>query len=176
MASFQEQSADFLKNEYLAKIELAIAPLTTAQIWWRPNDASNSIGNLMLHLAGNVRQWIVGGVAGGDMGRDRSLEFATRDEIAADDLLRRLRSSVRDACTVIDDVSDARLDEPRKIQGFQTTVLGAIYHVVEHFSMHTGQIIMLAKMQTGRETGFYRTSEDGTVEPVFTARRAFAAE
>lgn len=174
--TFQKQSADYLRTEFLPKIELAIAPLSPAQIWWRPNEASNSIGNLMLHLAGNVRQWIVGGVSQSDVERDRDAEFSAREPLSADELLTRLRSVVDEACAVIEQVSDAELAEPRHIQRFDTTVLGAIYHVVEHFSMHTGQIILLSKAQTGRGAGFYRVRADGTPEPVFSSRRAFTKD
>ena len=174
--TFQKQSADYLRTEFLPKIELAIAPLTLDQIWWRPNEASNSIGNLMLHLAGNVRQWIVGGVRQLDTPRDRDAEFSNREHVGADELLNRLRAAVDEASAIIDRVSDAELAEPRQIQRFDTTVLGAIYHVVEHFSMHTGQIILLAKAQTGRDAGFYRVREDGTPEPVFSSRRAFSKD
>jgi uncharacterized damage-inducible protein DinB len=173
---FQKQSVDYLKSEYLTKIELAIAPLTIEQIWWRPNEASNSIGNLMLHLAGNVREWIVGGVGGQTISRDRDREFSTRGSLSAAELTARLRSVVEEACDVIGQVSDPMLQEFRSIQRFDTTVFGAIYHVVEHFAMHTGQIILLAKAQTGRDAGFYKVRADGTPEPVFSTRRAFTNE
>jgi uncharacterized damage-inducible protein DinB len=164
---FQQQSADYLKSEYLAKIELAIDPLTAEQIWWRPNDASNSIGNLMLHLAGNVRQWIVGGVSGQDVDRNRDWEFSTRDQLSTVQLTKRLRAVVDDACAVIVKVPDDELGQPRTIQGFETTVFGAIYHVVEHFAMHTGQIILLAKAPTAKDAGFYRARADGTLEELY---------
>lgn len=170
---FQEQSADYLRNEYLPKIELAIAPLTLDQVWWRPNEASNSIGNLVLHLTGNVRQWISGGVAQRGVNRDRAAEFATRERLEPTELSSRLRVAVDEACKVIESVTDIQLAEPRQVQGFDTTVFGAIYHVVEHFAMHTGQIILLAKAQTGRDAGFYRIREDGTLEPTISSRRAF---
>lgn len=166
--AFLAQSREYLGVEYMAKIERAIAPLTTEQVWWRANDASNSIGNLMLHLSGNVRQWIVGGVGGGDMTRDRAHEFASRDALPAAVLLADLRQSVDAACTVLARIEASSLNERRQIQRFDTTVLGAIYHVVEHFSMHTGQIILLAKMQTGQDAGFYRLRADGTPEPTWT--------
>lgn len=164
---FQDQSARYLRHDYLRRIELAIEPLTLDQIWWRPNEASNSIGNLMLHLAGNVRQWIIGGVARESHTRDRNLEFSTREQRSVEDLKAILRSAVEDACAVIEQVTDAELAEPRTIQRFDTTVFGAIYHVVEHFAMHTGQIILLAKAQTGKDAGFYRVRPDGTPERLY---------
>lgn len=173
---FQLQSVRYLRDEYVPKIESVLGPLTLDQIWWRPNDASNSIGNLILHLSGNVRQWIVGGIAGKDVTRNRDLEFSTRERLGAAELMRTLRSDVDAACGVIERVTDSVLDEPRTIQRFETTVFGAIYHVVEHFAMHTGQIIFLAKAQTGRDAGFYRLREDGTPEPTLTQRQAFAKD
>jgi uncharacterized damage-inducible protein DinB len=164
---FQAQSATYLRHDYLRRIELAIAPLSIDQIWWRPNEASNSIGNLMLHLAGNVRQWILGGVGREQMARDRDFEFSTREERSIEDLRAILRSAVEDACAVIEQVTDLELAESRTIQRFETTVFGAIYHVVEHFAMHTGQIILLAKAQTGKDAGFYRVRPDGTPERLF---------
>ncbi len=165
---FVAQSRDYLRDEFLKKIERAIEPLSTEQLWWRANDASNSIGNLMLHLAGNVRQWIVGGVGGTATARDRAREFATRDMLPASALVAELRQAVDEACDTLDRVDVASLTDAREVQRFNTTILGAIYHVVEHFSMHTGQIIMLAKMQTGTDAGFYRLRADGTPEPTWT--------
>lgn len=164
---FIKQSTTYLKQDYLPRIERVIAPLTIDQIWWRPNEASNSIGNLMLHLSGNVRQWIVGGVGKQDMTRDRDLEFSNREQIGVEELVTRLRAAVNDACAVIEGVSDDQLAEPRQVQRFDTTVFGAIYHVVEHFAMHTGQIILLAKAQTGKDAGFYRVRPDGTPERLY---------
>jgi len=171
--AFLAQSREYLGVEYMAKIERAIEPLTTEQLWWRANEASNSIGNLMLHLAGNVRQWIVGGVGGADMTRDRAREFATRDILPAPALISELRQAVDEACAVLDRIDPLTLSERRQIQRFNTTVLGAIYHVVEHFSMHTGQIILLAKMQTGQDAGLYRLRADGTPEPTWISVRPF---
>lgn len=172
--SFLAQSREYLAVEYLRKIERAIEPLSTEALWWRANDASNSIGNLMLHLAGNVRQWIVGGVGKQNVTRDRAQEFAAREMLPASALIAELRQAVNDACEVLDRVDPKSFMEPLQVQRFNTTVMGAIYHVVEHFAMHTGQIIMLAKMQTGRDAGFYRLRADGTPEPTWTdGPRAF---
>lgn len=166
-ALFVQQSREYF-GEYLAKIETVIAPLTVEQVWWRPNEASNSIGNLMLHLAGNVRQWMVGGVGKDDVTRDRAREFATREMVPVATLVAELRGAVDEAVAVLDRLNLECLADRRQIQRFDTNVLGAIYHVVEHFSMHTGQIIMLAKMQTAKDAGFYKLRADGTPEPTWT--------
>lgn len=164
---FLAQSAEYLSRDYLPRIERALAQLDEADIWWRPNEASNSIGNLVLHLAGNARQWILSGVAGRPDVRRRQEEFDQRDPIPRAELLDRLRETVAEVDEAIRAVRADQLLEPRHIQGYDTTVLDAIYHVVEHFSMHTGQIILLAKARTGRDLGFYRV-EGGIAKPTWT--------
>ena len=114
-----------------------------------------------------------------DVTRDRDLEFATRDGAPVPVLVAELTQAVDASCAVLTDLeARASLDPsvllaPLEIQRFETTVLGAVYHVVEHFSMHTGQIILLAKMHTGRDAGFYRLRSDGTPEPTWTETRPF---
>jgi uncharacterized damage-inducible protein DinB len=132
--------------------------LTDEQIWWRPNEASNSIGNLVLHLCGNARQWIVCGVGGAPSTRDRDAEFAQRGVIERDELVRLLRSTLADVESTLRDVTSRDpqvLLERRTIQGSNVDVLEAIFHVTEHFSMHAGQIIMLTKMLTASDLRFY---------------------
>ena len=120
-------------------------------MWWRPNEASNSIGNLVLHLCGNVTQWIIGGVGGRPYERHRQQEFDERTHIPARELLRRLRAVVEEADEVISGLDAKALLTSRQIQGYDVTVLEAVYHVVEHFGMHTGQIILLSKARTGAD-------------------------
>jgi uncharacterized damage-inducible protein DinB len=147
--TFLGESRHYLRGAYLAAIERSVAPLTDAQVWWRPNEASNSIGNLILHLSGNVRQWIVGGVGQQPNERNRQLEFDERKAIPKEQLLARLRTVLDEADAVLASLTEADLTESREIQGDDTTVLKAIYHVVEHFSTHTGQILWIVKSQLG---------------------------
>ena len=147
--TFLDESRQYLRSAYLTAIERSVAPLTDAQVWWRPNEASNSIGNLILHLSGNVRQWIVGGVGRQPNERNRQQEFDEREAIPKEQLLARLRTVLHEADEVLASVTEAGLTERREIQGHDTTVLKAIYHVVEHFSTHTGQILWIAKSQLG---------------------------
>ncbi|HXQ72430.1 MAG TPA: DinB family protein [Pyrinomonadaceae bacterium] len=151
---------EFLVEEYLPKIERCLERLTDEQIWWRPNEESNSIGNLVLHLCGNARQWIVAGVGGAADGRDRDAEFAQRESIARGELLALLRSTLTDIESVLKNLRPETLLERRTIQGSDVDALEAIFHVTEHFSMHTGQIIMLTKMLTSSDLRFYGF-EDG---------------
>jgi uncharacterized damage-inducible protein DinB len=145
------KSRSLLVSDYMPKIERCLDRLTETDVWWRPNEASNSIGNLVLHLCGNVTMWILGGVGELSFERNRQLEFDERRQIPAADLRRRLTSVVQDADRVIGSVAGDRLLHRRHIQGYDVTVLEAIYHVIEHFGMHTGQIILLAKARVGQD-------------------------
>lgn len=161
--AFLHESRTLLVGDYLPKIERSVTLLTDEQIWWRANSASNSIGNLLLHLSGNVRQWIVVGLGGAVDERDRDAEFAQRDVVPRDELLNRLRETLREADQTLANFDDARLLDQFTIQGTETSALAAIMHVVEHFSMHTGQIIMLTKLQTAADLRFYDFEDDKPV-------------
>jgi len=161
--AFVDQSRRFLLAEYLPKIERCVHALSDEDVWWRPNDASNSVGNLLLHLSGNVRQWIVSGVGGAPDARRRQQEFDARTPMATTALLARLRETLEDADRVLAELDGDRLLEPCRIQGLDVTVLEAVYHVVEHFSTHVGQIIYVTKLRTGRDLSFYEMAEDGSV-------------
>ena len=139
----------------LSKIEQAVARLTDEQVWAREHDAENAVGNLLLHLAGNVRQWIIVGVGGGDDRRDRDAELAQRDLVPAPYLLARLHATIEEADRVLDAVEPETLLAKRSIQVYEVTVLHAIHHCVEHFSGHTGQILWAVKRMTGKDLGFY---------------------
>ncbi|MGO8757395.1 MAG: DUF1572 family protein [Terracidiphilus sp.] len=138
------------------RIEECVAPLTEEQIWWRPNPASNSIGNLLLHLNGNVRQWIVDSFSKHADQRDRPAEFAAQSGLGGAELIARLGATLDEAAKVLDRLTVDDLFAPREIQGYKTRGLDAIYHVVEHFGMHYGQIAYIAKSLTGRDLGFYK--------------------
>jgi hypothetical protein len=149
--AFLEKSRSLLTSDYLPKIEQCLDRLSTADVWWRANEASNSIGNLILHLCGNVTMWIIGGVGALPFERDRQLEFDERRQISPVDLRTRIRRIVHDADQVMSAVESQDLLSRRQIQGYDVSVLEAIYHVVEHFGMHTGQIIMLSKARVGED-------------------------
>lgn len=158
--AFLERASAFLLGDYLPKIERCLEKLTDDQIWWRANEESNSIGNLILHLSGNARQWIICGVGGQPDHRNRDAEFAQRGVIARDELLTLLRSTLAEVDTTLRTFDPSLLLEYRKIQGNDVELLYAIFHVTEHFSMHTGQIIMLTKMLTASDLRFYEFEED----------------
>ena len=152
-----------LLTDYLAKIEQCLSLLTDEQIWWRANLESNSIGNLLLHLSGNVRQWIVVGLGGADDKRNRDAEFAQRDIIPRAELLDRLRRTLNEADATLVRFDPERLLDQFTIQKLEVSGLAAIFHVVEHFSMHTGQIIMLTKMLVNIDLQFYDFKEGAPI-------------
>jgi uncharacterized damage-inducible protein DinB len=152
---FLAQSREYLTGHYLPKLLAALEVLSDADLWWRPHEAANSAGNLVLHLAGNIRQWVVSGVGGAPDQRDRATEFALRDPLTRAELVARITEAVLEADGVIAATDPASLGERRAIQGRQVTLFQAIYHAVEHFGMHTGQIIYIAKLRSGSDLGFY---------------------
>jgi uncharacterized damage-inducible protein DinB len=164
--TFLARSRYYLAGEYPAKIRLAVQGLPHELIWRRTNEESNSIGNLLLHLSGNISQWIVAGVGGRSVDRNRPAEFQARDGPGAAELLSRLESTVREADAVLAQLDEGDLSQRLVIQGRQTTALAAIYHVVEHFSMHTGQILMLAKALAPGTVKFYDDA-DGIAVPLW---------
>jgi uncharacterized damage-inducible protein DinB len=153
--AFITRSRHHFAEDFMPKIERCLELLTDEQIWWRPNPQANSIGNLLLHLSGNVRQWIVCGVGGASDARDRDSEFAQRAIIPRDELLARLKQTLSEADAALARLDSDKLLEPKQIQGCDVSLLEAILHVVEHFSMHTGQIILMAKMFAEVDLGFY---------------------
>lgn len=153
--AFIDQSRRYLSAEYVPKIRRCVRELSDDELWWRPNDRSNSVGNLILHLAGNVRQWVIAGICEEADVRERQAEFDADGGPHRDDLMGRLESTVEAADRVLASLSPGRLLERRVVQGREVTVLEAIYHAVEHFGMHTGQIVYITKLRTGADLGFY---------------------
>ena len=145
---FIAQSRGFLSADYLPKIERCLEALTDEDVWWRANEGSNSIGILLLHLDGSTRAWIVGVAGGIQSPRDRQQEFDEREHIPRAELISRLRQTLTEVDGVLARLAVDVLLERRQARDEEVTVLFAVYHAVEHFAMHTGQIIMLAKMRS----------------------------
>ncbi len=154
---FIDHSRHLLVGSYLPRIERCLEKIPDEHIWWRASPESNSIGNLMLHLAGNVRQWIVSGLDGVPDVRERQREFDERGPLPRADVQSRLKETMAEADRVLAHLDPSTLLERRRIQGYDVAVMEAIYQVVEHFSMHTGQIILLTKISTG-DLAFYDVS------------------
>lgn len=151
--SFWHLSARYL-DEYLEKITRAIDGLSDQDIWWRPAEDSNSIGNLLLHLSGNLSLWIGHGLGGGSARRDRTGELAADRSITGAEALALLRTAVARCCRLLEAHADDDLDAPAFVQGYRVDRRGALFHAVEHMSYHTGQIVWIAKMRRGPGHGF----------------------
>lgn len=152
---FIDQSVKQLQQR-AAHIETCLAKLTDDQVWSRGAAHENAIGNLILHLCGNVRQWIGKGVGGHQNIRDRDSEFSAGGGLSAAELVSRLNQTVEQACAILKDVTPERLAEEIDPQDGPVSVLGAIYHVVGHFQLHAGQIIFATKIYAGEDLGLYR--------------------
>jgi uncharacterized damage-inducible protein DinB len=146
---FLSDSRAFLTQDYLPKIERSVSQLTPEQIWFRANDASNSIGNLLLHLSGSSRYWAIEVIGRQAIGRIREQEFDRREPLSPERLLADLRAGVADVDRRLAELSAETLLEKRTSHDEEVTVLWCVYHIVEHFSMHTGQILSMAKALVG---------------------------
>ena len=145
-SGFIEESRKTL-TEARDKIVHCLKQLNDDQANWRPFEQQNSLANIILHLCGNIRQWIIGGVGGTPDTRNRPAEFADRKRYAVSDLIDRLNATVREADEVIARVPRERLLEPVRVQGFDTTPMGAIYHSVSHFVGHSQEVINITRFQ-----------------------------
>jgi uncharacterized damage-inducible protein DinB len=153
---FLDYSRSVLMEQYWPRLRRSVESLTDEQIWWRPNEASNSIGNLLLHLNGNIQQWLLTSFDKLADTRNRPAEFAERQHLPAAVLLERLGGTVQKAVNVITRLTEAELCATIQVQGYTVTGLNAVYHVVEHFGMHYGQILYITKLLSGKDLGFYR--------------------
>ena len=142
-------------QQLMGRIKDCLGRLTNEQIWMRGGDSSNAVGNLVLHLRGNVRQWIIASLGGETDIRVRDLEFTKRGGVEGAELADSLEGVVKQAVGVIAGLTPERLAERVVIQKYDVSVLEAVAHVVEHFAQHTGQIIFATKLLTGEETGYY---------------------
>jgi uncharacterized damage-inducible protein DinB len=153
---FIEASRIFLKDDFLPKLKHCLEDLPELDLWWRPNEQSNSVGNLILHLCGNMSQWILNSMGGRRSDRDRDAEFAERGPVPKAELISRIESTVNEVAEVLEGLPETGLLERFPVQVYSTSRLQAIYHVVEHFSYHLGQILYIYKLRTSKDPGFYR--------------------
>jgi len=153
---FLDHSRKKLFGEWWPRLRSTVEGLSEEQLWWRPNEASNSIGNLLLHLNGNVRQWLVASFNREEDRRNRPAEFAEKAGRPASEVLARLAATMDEAAAVLGALTDEDLLTPMEIQGYHVTGLVAVYQVVEHFGLHYGQIVYIIKALEGKDLGFYK--------------------
>jgi hypothetical protein len=158
-SEFLRFSRQKLLGEYWPRLRSAVESLSDEQVWWRPNEASNSVGNLILHLNGNVRQWLVSSFRRLEDARNRPAEFSERQWIPAATLLATLGTTLNEAGEVLASLTEADLLMTLYIQGYTVSGVQAVYQVVEHFALHYGQILYVTKLLRGENLGFYRELE-----------------
>ncbi len=147
-------------DEYVPRIRRCVSLLNAQQLWQKPSPHNNSVANLLLHLNGNVRQWIQVGIADEADLRDRNAEFRnTKEAIQAtgEELVQRLQDTVQEAVSIVEELGPNNLLEVHTFQGgrYEESLLGAVLHVMEHFSGHAGQIYALTKQMLGIDLKFY---------------------
>ena len=142
-------------EENTKKVSQCFDELDEKDIWIHPNKSSNSIGNLTLHLCGNIRQYIISSMGGKEDIRERDLEFSTQGGLTKSELLGKLTAIINEAKSIINSADSASLLKVRSVQGYEYSGLGIIYHVVEHYSYHTGQVIFFTKLLKNKDMAFY---------------------
>jgi len=151
---FIEQSIHYIGLN-TPRIEKCLADLTEEEVWNQPNESTNSIGNLILHLCGNITQYILSSIGGSSDHRERDKEFSTKGGLSKGELLQKLQHTISSAVSVIRNCDEDSLVKVRSVQGFNLSGIGIIIHVTEHYSYHTGQIALLTKMLRNKDLGFY---------------------
>ena len=151
--SWQALASRYL-GEYLDKIRLAADRLPEELVWWRPHQNALSVGNLILHLHGNLSLWIVSGLGRQAIVRERNKEFAADRTHQGSDLLQLISKTVTECRVLIESLPDEALSEDLHIQGYDIDVRGAVFHAVEHMSYHTGQILYIVKTLTSEHQTF----------------------
>ncbi len=149
------QNACYRMDESLRMIKICLDKLDESVIWQKPNESSNSIGNLILHLCGNITQYGIASLEGLEDNRNRDKEFETLSGYSKQELFQKILKTVEKAKHSFSYASEHELTRKRSVQGFEFSGIGNIVHVVEHFSYHTGQIALWTKLLNNGDLGFY---------------------
>lgn len=152
---FKKETKRRILEESIPRCIQCIERLSDVEIWYRPNSNVVSVGNLVLHLCGNARQWILSGIFGQPDHRERQQEFDTQGPLDRSYLLNKLTKLSKDLDKAIDTLSHDQLTQVKDVQGFEESVIGILIHVIEHFSYHTGQIVYYTKSNKDVDMKFY---------------------
>ena len=144
-----------LLEESIPRLRKCLAQLSVEEIWFRPNQNTVSIGNLVLHLCGNVKQWLISGLGGVPDSRQRQQEFDEPGPLPTEQLMDSLESLSQEIDTVLGKVTTDDLVASRSIQGYQSSGVSILVHVVEHFSYHVGQVTIMVKSRKNIDMGYY---------------------
>ena len=148
-------NALYRMDESTRMIRKSLTEISKEELWLKPNESLNSIGNLILHLCGNITQYIISSLAETEDIRNRDLEFSTDRNSTKSEILAKLVDTVDSAKRVIFDSNIDKLLKVRSVQGFSFSGVGVIIHAVEHYSYHTGQIAFWVKQLKNKDLGFY---------------------
>ena len=144
-----------LVDESFTKIKACLDLLSEEEVWHRPNTEMNSVGNLILHLCGNVRQYIVSGAGGAEDTRERQKEFDESGPILKAALIQKLEATLKEVSITLDQLTPERMIEVRPVQCYEFPVVAMLIHATEHFSYHVGQIVYYTKMVKNVDMKFY---------------------
>lgn len=139
----------------LPRIEKCLDELSDEEIWKRPNNSSNSIGNLALHLCGNITQWVISGLGNEPDNRNRDSEFQAKGGFKKDELKEKISSVINKAISIIKNLDETQLTDSKSVQGDNHSGIAIIIHVTEHLSYHTGQITFWTKCLKDKDMGYY---------------------
>lgn len=142
-------------DENTNKLKTCLDELTEEDVWKRPNEHSNSVGNLLLHLSGNIRQWVISSLGDIEDKRERDKEFSTDGGYSKSEMAAKLFSTIDEAKKIIQNISEEEIFKKRKVQGYSYSGISIIIHITEHYSYHTGQIIFWTKLLKDKDLGFY---------------------
>lgn len=142
-------------EECFPRIHQCLDELSVEEIWHKPNENSNSIGNLVLHVCGNLRQYFLNGIANQEDIRNRTLEFEERGPLSVDVLKSKMHGLIKDIEPVLQGISPETLVLEKEVQGFRMSVISILVHVTEHLSYHTGQIAFYTKLIKNVDLKFY---------------------
>lgn len=143
-----------LMNQYWPRVERCVSALTEQEVWWRQHETNNSVGNLVLHLTGNLNQFVHAGIGGEVDTRDKDQEFSERQSIPKETLIHGLKEALAVADDILSRLDASRLLSQTNVQGRERRVFEVLAIVVEHFALHTGQIIFATKLKTGKDLKF----------------------
>jgi uncharacterized damage-inducible protein DinB len=153
------KNALYRMDESTRMVSMSLAEISEDEVWQKPNDSLNSIGNLILHLCGNITQYVISSLGETEDTRNRNEEFSSNKMATKEELLIKLNATVDTAKRVIFDANEKQLLQVKSVQGFTFSGIGIIMHVVEHYSYHTGQIAFWVKQLKNKDLGFYDSQD-----------------
>ena len=149
------KNALYRMDENTRMLSISLQSISEEELWLKPNNSLNSIANLILHLCGNITQYVIASLGETKDMRNRDQEFSKKDGLNKSEVFKKLEDTVDTAKRVIFDASADQFLKVRSVQGFTFSGIGVVLHAVEHYSYHTGQIAFWVKQLKDKDLGFY---------------------